>query len=439
MNYAFVLSLFYFVLTEDLQGGYCCAGLVAVLLPQVASFFCVLLFIRAERDLVFHAVLFDKTFIILCLLSTMYPYTLAAVHTFLQERLSRCWGLTGCYIVQKLATMAVSGWCIWKEPFPVPEDFLIMILVINGFLLMRFLGLLRRTDDYQVAFDRDSITTVEQVLEEDKMRSKNLTSHLLNIMLEAVAGSYIMQDSVIDWEATAHLAQSLLPADSHLLQLIQAYWKPLGTVTEDMEHKTKLWKLMVKNMASDFERGEGSSEDLLTALTTAKKVLDESCDELGLLEAAAAKKQLANAVTSKSIDELKAAIQTAKNLKLPEHDFAKAQEVLREQGSVLLSRGVKCRYESSNYGWMNAVVESYNESDGTYDLDVRRHAWLDKISPEKEVRAMEAWPPGTLATYHSSSVNEWLAAVVVSFNETDSTYNLDVRDHADIDRIRART
>merc|ERR1719291_430315 len=86
---------------------------------------------------------------------------------------------------------------------------------------------------------------------------------------------------------------------------------------------------------------------------------------------------------------------------------------------------------------MNAVVQGYNESDGTYNLDVRQHAALDKISPTG-TSLSEAWPPGTLATYHSASVNYWLPAVVVSFNESDSTYNLDVRDHADIDRIRAR-
>lgn len=103
----------------------------------------------------------------------------------------------------------------------------------------------------------------------------------------------------------------------------------------------------------------------------------------------------------------------------------------------LLSRGMKCRYESGTYGWMNAVVQGYNESDGTYNLDVRQHAALDKISPTG-TSLSEAWPPGTLATYHSASVNYWLPAVVVSFNESDTTYNLDVRDHADVDRIRAR-
>mmetsp|Transcript_88204 Transcript_88204/g.175193 ORF Transcript_88204/g.175193 Transcript_88204/m.175193 type:complete len:763 (-) Transcript_88204:8-2296(-) len=103
-----------------------------------------------------------------------------------------------------------------------------------------------------------------------------------------------------------------------------------------------------------------------------------------------------------------------------------------------LRKGLKCRYESGTYGWMSAVVQGFNESDSTYNLDVRQHAALDKVSPVAEITALEAWPPGTLASYLSTSANQWLAAVVVSFNESDGTYNLDVRDHADLDRIRAR-
>jgi len=103
-----------------------------------------------------------------------------------------------------------------------------------------------------------------------------------------------------------------------------------------------------------------------------------------------------------------------------------------------LHKGLKCRYESGTYGWMSAVVQGFNESDSTYNLDVRQHAALDKVSPVAEITALEAWPPGTLASYLSTSANQWLAAVVVSFNESDGTYNLDVRDHADLDRIRAR-
>mmetsp|Transcript_27345 Transcript_27345/g.59434 ORF Transcript_27345/g.59434 Transcript_27345/m.59434 type:complete len:263 (-) Transcript_27345:71-859(-) len=62
-----------------------------------------------------------------------------------------------------------------------------------------------------------------------------------------------------------------------------------------------------------------------------------------------------------------------------------------------------------------------------------------KISPLAETKEAEAWPPGTLAFYLSCSANKWLPAKVVSFNECDGTYNLDVRDHAEVDRIRPRT
>mmetsp|Transcript_50613 Transcript_50613/g.117525 ORF Transcript_50613/g.117525 Transcript_50613/m.117525 type:complete len:255 (+) Transcript_50613:249-1013(+) len=100
--------------------------------------------------------------------------------------------------------------------------------------------------------------------------------------------------------------------------------------------------------------------------------------------------------------------------------------------------GMKCRYVSGTYGWMPAVVQNYNQASSTYNLDVRQHAALDKIAPAADVSACEAWPPGTLAAYHSVSVNQWLPAVVMSFNEADSTYNLDVRDHADPERMRVR-
>jgi len=103
-----------------------------------------------------------------------------------------------------------------------------------------------------------------------------------------------------------------------------------------------------------------------------------------------------------------------------------------------LQPGTRCRYESGTYGWMPAVVQSYNESNGTYNLDVRQQAALDKISPLADAKVADAWPPGTLAAYHSVSIGQWLPTAVVSFNEADGTYNLDVRDHADIDRIRVR-
>jgi len=106
------------------------------------------------------------------------------------------------------------------------------------------------------------------------------------------------------------------------------------------------------------------------------------------------------------------------------------------QGLGNMMPGTLCRYESGTYGWINAIIQDYNNSDCTYDLDVRRHAPLDKISPATDAR--DKWPRGTPVFYLSATVNQWLPALVVSFNDGDKTYNLDVRDHADLDRIRAR-
>lgn len=91
---------------------------------------------------------------------------------------------------------------------------------------------------------------------------------------------------------------------------------------------------------------------------------------------------------------------------------------------------------------MPAVVEGYNEDDGTYNLDVRQHARPENISPAADVSAAEAWPAGTLVYYESSSVRQWLPGVVLSYNEGEhggeGTYNLDLRDCAAVDRIRPR-
>mmetsp|Transcript_8766 Transcript_8766/g.24345 ORF Transcript_8766/g.24345 Transcript_8766/m.24345 type:complete len:663 (-) Transcript_8766:230-2218(-) len=103
-----------------------------------------------------------------------------------------------------------------------------------------------------------------------------------------------------------------------------------------------------------------------------------------------------------------------------------------------LGRGTRCRYESGTYGWLGAEIEAFNESDGTYNLSVRPHAALEKVAPAMDVKESEAWPPGTPVQYLSASINQWLPAVIMSYNEKDRTYNLDVRDHADPDRIRAR-
>eukprot|EP00435_Cladocopium_sp_Y103_P052294 s945_g16.t1 len=80
----------------------------------------------------------------------------------------------------------------------------------------------------------------------------------------------------------------------------------------------------------------------------------------------------------------------------------------------------------------------------TYNLDCRPHADPYRISPAKDISTEQAWPRGTLVHYKSEQrekqggVQPPLPAVVKSFNESDQTYNLDIRDHADCDRIRIR-
>ncbi|CAK9078588.1 Hypothetical protein SCF082_LOCUS37563, partial [Durusdinium trenchii] len=81
----------------------------------------------------------------------------------------------------------------------------------------------------------------------------------------------------------------------------------------------------------------------------------------------------------------------------------------------------------------------------TYNLDCRPHADPSRISPAKDVSADQAWPRGTLVFYKSEQIEKQqgglrasIPAVVKSFNESDMTYDLDIRDHADCDRIRIR-
>lgn len=108
-----------------------------------------------------------------------------------------------------------------------------------------------------------------------------------------------------------------------------------------------------------------------------------------------------------------------------------------------LRRGTKCRYYSNSYGaWMPAVVQCYNESDGTYDLDVRQHAKTENVSPDPHVAPPDAWPPGTPVFYESTTARNWLPATVVTFNEgapeCEGTYDLDIRIRAEGSRMRPR-
>jgi serine/threonine protein kinase len=108
-----------------------------------------------------------------------------------------------------------------------------------------------------------------------------------------------------------------------------------------------------------------------------------------------------------------------------------------------LPPSLKVRYNSASAKcWLTAQVISFNDLDGTYNLDVRQHADVSNISPDPSVKRDEAWPPQTLVSYHSSSAGRWLDAIIVSYAEGTGglmgTYNLDCRECAEVERIRPR-
>lgn len=108
-----------------------------------------------------------------------------------------------------------------------------------------------------------------------------------------------------------------------------------------------------------------------------------------------------------------------------------------------LDVNLKVRYNSSSANrWLPTVVERFNESNGTYDLSVRPQANVSNISPDPLVKMHEAWPEGTLVSYLSPTAGKAIDAIIVSFVEgtggINGTYNLDVRECADVDRIRPR-
>jgi hypothetical protein len=120
---------------------------------------------------------------------------------------------------------------------------------------------------------------------------------------------------------------------------------------------------------------------------------------------------------------------------------------LTETHDGRLAAGTRCSYlSSSRAGFIDAVVQGWNEEDFTYDLDVRPHARLEHICPPLTGRLAspaEAWAPGTLVEYWRGTENdERLSATVLGFNQGEQgepdTYDLDVREHAPIHRIRAR-
>lgn len=107
---------------------------------------------------------------------------------------------------------------------------------------------------------------------------------------------------------------------------------------------------------------------------------------------------------------------------------------------AMLPQGLQCRYHSERHGWLLCKILRSNPSWGTYDLDVRQQAAAHKLAPplaDTGLNHFSIWPVGSFVSYISQSKGT-LATEIKSFNHSDGTYNLGVREHAHPDRIRAR-
>jgi len=135
-----------------------------------------------------------------------------------------------------------------------------------------------------------------------------------------------------------------------------------------------------------------------------------------------------------------------RRIKSLEHKVSGLQDALSAAATNRvgpLPVNTRCRYYSGTYGWLPGFVQCVNEHIGTFNLDVRQQAAPDKICPpERATDENDVWPNGTWVWYQSTSLSvrgqSSLPGVVTGFNPNDNTYNLDVREHAAIDRIRAR-
>lgn len=78
----------------------------------------------------------------------------------------------------------------------------------------------------------------------------------------------------------------------------------------------------------------------------------------------------------------------------------------------LLSEGVRVCYKSSSHdAWFAGTVKGHNLDDGTYELDLKTRAPVERIAPPFERDKNLAWPVGVLVTYWSETTRAWLNAV----------------------------
>lgn len=60
------------------------------------------------------------------------------------------------------------------------------------------------------------------------------------------------------------------------------------------------------------------------------------------------------------------------------------------------------------------------------------------VRPQPASNGAPFFEPNTLVEYFSSTFNKWIPAVVLAYSDVDGTYNLDVKQFAPVDRIRPR-
>eukprot|EP00746_Dinoflagellata_sp_MGD_P134571 gnl/MRDRNA2_/MRDRNA2_68422_c0_seq1.p1 gnl/MRDRNA2_/MRDRNA2_68422_c0~~gnl/MRDRNA2_/MRDRNA2_68422_c0_seq1.p1 ORF type:complete len:799 (+),score=140.46 gnl/MRDRNA2_/MRDRNA2_68422_c0_seq1:88-2484(+) len=109
----------------------------------------------------------------------------------------------------------------------------------------------------------------------------------------------------------------------------------------------------------------------------------------------------------------------------------------------LLPTGVGCDFQlhPRQMEWIAATVECYNDEDGTYCIACKsarvERAPLDRLRPPVGGSGTP-WPVGSRVSYESASMKVWLPAVVQGYNKSDKTYDLDIRPHADPECMRPR-
>merc|ERR1711865_1289018 len=100
-------------------------------------------------------------------------------------------------------------------------------------------------------------------------------------------------------------------------------------------------------------------------------------------------------------------------------------------GGVCLGEGTRCMVaEGDNSFWPGVIIGGLK--DGAYRVQrqdaQQKAAWADQVQTVKTEQlrapgeAANQWPAGTKVSYESTSRGgQWLSAVVVSFNNEDST------------------